>query len=207
MAKDPKKASGQQALPPGKRACEYEVGYEARELKMVAKCKECGGRSTLKEGYCLSGIINSFSKESGVDTIILSHFIETQYNNKAIELIRMMTSLAGELTQLANRDPTQGMDDGMGNPIPVSPEQRRACEQCRFNPAFLYPSLRDAFVMDIEEFYRRLNDVVMDVGNSAGSVGICGNCISTTLGDLNYIYDKFEELVRYIVRQGYQIVL
>ncbi|MEM3342418.1 MAG: hypothetical protein QW728_06960 [Thermoplasmata archaeon] len=202
MAQAQDKKKQQPGAPPTE--CKYEVGYEARQLKMVMRCKECGGRSSLKDEVCLGAVINALSRETGVDSIILAHFIETQYYEKSIELLKMLVSIANELTQLAGRDP---IADAVGAGMQVTSDQKRMCERCSLAPPYVFDQLRGVFIYDLVAFYEMLVGKVQEAGNAQGAGGICGQCVSTTMGDFSYIYEKFEELVKYIVKEGFQIVL
>ncbi|MEW5761474.1 MAG: hypothetical protein AB1779_11990 [Candidatus Thermoplasmatota archaeon] len=188
-----------------KNLCKYSLGYEGREIRMVAACKECGGKSSLKEEECFKKILNSFANEFGVDNVILSHYIQVQYHGGAIELMKKMLQISNELNHLSSREPTTEYAALIKN----KGEQVKKCSKCSLYPQSLFLSLREAFITDIVKFYELFQEKVREAGALYASQlpEPCRTCINVTGGDLGFLYNRFESVVKYIIKEGFSIII
>lgn len=190
----------------GKFACRYNIKRESNKTKMIADCKECGGRATLKNSKCMIGILNAMSKEYNVDSIILSHYIETRYSDAAMDLLRKKVELLREFDQLSIREPYNEYflnDDELTSA--QKSKQKTVCEKCGLKPSLIFTTLKNSFIKDIDHFY---NDFSSLSGNIAKhKEPQCSSCIKTSKSDFIYIFNRLEELRAFVVYEGFQIVI
>jgi len=69
-------------------------------------------------------------------------------------------------------------------------------------------SLRSVLLADAAGFPAALRDRIarlLGLGQNAGEV--CRQCLTATAEDLDLLSQSFEELARYIIKQGFQIVV
>lgn len=177
----------------GEAACRYGLGQEGRELVLTLSCKECGGKGPFSDPGCLGRALEALSAESGVDSLIVSGHLECQLRPEGMAVLDRMVLLAGDLRQLSLRDPTRGCRD---------------CSRCALRPGELFPSLRAVLLTDVAGFPAALRDRIarlLAMGQDAGQV--CRRCLTATAEDLDMLSRAFEELARYIIKQGFQIVV
>ncbi|MBM4250076.1 MAG: hypothetical protein FJ149_11780 [Euryarchaeota archaeon] len=177
----------------GEAACRHSLGQEGRELVLTLECKECGGRGPFSDPGCLGGALEVLSAESGVDSLIVSGHLECQLRPEGMAVLDRLVLLAGDLQQLSLRDPPRGYRD---------------CGRCALRPAELFPSLRTVLLADAAGFPSALRDRIarlLATGRPAGEV--CRQCLTATAEDLDLLSRSFEELARFIIKQGFQIVV
>jgi hypothetical protein len=185
-------------------SCKYDLGHEGGLLKMTAKCRECVGKHTLEDRACLRAVIAAYSKEFNVDTITLSHFIETQYYDQSIDLLKNMIQFSNELENLSMRDPAEEYFRA----TTPSAQRKYPCGNCQYNPKTIFSGLRGIFVEDITGFYNQFKSSVVQLQRGpAGKTEHCKRCVKATLEDLDYTFSKFEELTRDVIKKGFSIVL
>jgi hypothetical protein len=174
-------------------ACRYGLGQEGRELVLKLDCRECGGRGPFSDPACLGRALEALSAESGADALMVSGHVESQLGAEGMALLRRLVVLAGDLGQLSLRDPPRGYRD---------------CSRCPLRPGELFPSLRAVLLADVAGFPAAVRDRIarlLGTGRSAGQV--CRQCLTATAEDLDLVTQSFEELARFIVKQGFQIVV
>jgi hypothetical protein len=187
-------------LPP---ECLYDLNVEGKTQKMAVKCKECKGKHSLTENTCLARFINAYAKETSIESVTLSHYVETEYYGHSIELLTRMVQFGNELDNLALRDPAAEYFDS----TTARDQKRLRCNTCTLNPRRIFPQFKKVFLTDIMLFYSAFTNVVNKVAQADYKSKQCQTCTDTTIEDLNYLYDSFTELARYIVRVGFNIVL
>ncbi len=181
--------------------CNYEIGYEGREAKMIVHCKECPGAHSIKDDRCRAALIRALSQEYNINSITLSHHIETQYFGRSMELLSQMVYLINELDNLALRDP---IDDYFRD---ERARKKHPCVTCGANPNRLFSELRKTFIRDLGEFFAQLKSLPKDIKRIGEPTRYCRKCQETTIDDLTYTFDMFEELARFLVFEGFNIVL
>jgi hypothetical protein len=174
-------------------ACKYSLGQEGRELVLTLSCKDCPGKGPFSDSACLGRALEALSAESGVDTLIISGHVECQVQPEGMAVLDRLVLLAGDLQQLSLRDPPHGFRD---------------CGRCALRPGELFSSLRSILLADVACFPVALRDRIaclLGLGQTAGQV--CRQCLTATAEDLDLMSQSFEELARYIIKQGFQIVV
>lgn len=174
-------------------ACKYSLGQEGRELVLTLSCKDCCGKGPFSDPGCLGKALEALSAENGVDTLIVSGHVECQLQHDGMAVLDRLVLLAGDLHQLSLRDPPHGYRD---------------CGRCALRPKELFSSLRSVLLADVASFPVALRDRIarlLGLGRDAGEV--CRQCLTATAEDLDLMSLSFEELARYIIKQGFQIVV
>ena len=81
--------------------CPYTVDYEGKEPTLRTNCINCPyGKHDLTLKRCMEGMINAYSREFNVKSIVLGHYIETQYFGLSIDLVKQLSYFANELDNL-----------------------------------------------------------------------------------------------------------
>jgi hypothetical protein len=176
-----------------KAACRYNLGQEGRQLVLELACRDCGGRGPFSDPACLGRALEALSTEVGVDSLLVSGHVECQLQSEGMALLGRLVILAGELRQLSLRDPPRGSRD---------------CGRCALRPGELFTSLRAVLLADVAGFPAAVRDRIarlLGTGQTAGPV--CRQCLAATAEDLDLITRSFEGLARYIIKQGFQIVV
>jgi hypothetical protein len=153
---------------------------------MVFNCKECRGAHSLGENICLKGIVEGFSQEYNVDTITLSHYIESQYFGDSVELIRHIIKFGNEMDNLSMRDP-------IAEYFGALPSRDR--------------KKLKTFSQDIIAFDTLFTNTLDLFERSEPGSEQCAKCTSTTVEDLSYVCDIYEKIGRFILRQGFRVIL
>lgn len=176
-------------------ACHYELKTVDRTLTMRVNCKECSQRD-LKDRNCFSALLRAFANNTTVDRIVLSNIVETQYFGKALSILKGLTTLSCEMKQLSLR-------------IPSTPSGRtpKECAECQFHPGVIFPKINEQFLKDVGLFYSLFHDLTVRLYNQEIPNYTCGECMVATREDFDYLYSRFETLLRDIVKEGYAIVL
>ena len=74
--------------------------------RLIIDCKEAPeSEADLRHPKCRSAVLGHLEHEFGVESVILSHYVERQYGPRAMEALRRILALAGLLTQLGARPP------------------------------------------------------------------------------------------------------
>jgi len=174
-------------------SCKYSLGQEGRDLVLTLSCKECSGKGPFSDPVCLGRALEALSDQNGVDALIVSGHIESQLQPEGMAVLDRLVILAQDLRQLSLRDP---------------PRCLRECGKCALRPDELFPSLRSVLLADVAAFPGALRDRIarlLGLGQSAGPA--CRQCLTATAEDLDLMSQSFEELARYIIKQGFQIVV
>ena len=177
----------------GQAACKYHLGQEGRQLVLTLECRDCGGRGPFSDPACLGRAMEALSAESGVDTLIASGPLESQLQPEGMALLGRMVVLAADLRQLSLRDP---------------PRPLRECGRCALRPGELFSSLRSVLLADTAGFPAAVRDrIARLLGYGQTAQEACRRCLTATAEDLDLVTQSFEELARYMIKQGFQIVV
>jgi hypothetical protein len=162
---------------------------------MKVMCKECNKRE-LKDRNCFSSLLRAFANEHDVTKIVLDNYVETQYFGKALSILKGITALSYEMRQLSLRTPTD-----------LSGKKPKHCKNCPFYPRSLFLELNEHFLADVGEFYSFFHNATVQLYEEEARDFICGECMLATREDFDYIYSRFEYLLREIVKEGYAVVV
>jgi hypothetical protein len=186
--------------------CKYHVLSDSQAMTMISECKECKGDADLTNSICLSGVLTGLYNEYNVDSVILSHYIETKYTQTSMQMLRLMVEILQVLEQLSIRDPFDEYfikDDELTSQS--KNQQKIVCEKCNLKPESMFSNLRKDFLSNITAFYETLNKISEEVRNN--SDGNCVQCMNATQSDLMYLFSKLENLRSFVIYKGFQIII
>lgn len=173
---------------------------------MVAQCMECKGGAGFDHKKCLTGILNGLTQEFNVDSVVLSHYIETKYADDSMQVLRMMVEILQNLDQMGIRKPyeeyfakEESLSSSLKNP------QKSKCEKCNLEPETVFSDLKRQFVKDISSFYCKFNDVTGSV--AANREEACNKCVKAIKSDLTFLFNRLENFRAFVIYKGFQIVI
>jgi hypothetical protein len=174
---------------------------------MIANCKDCerGEDASLSNQICLSGILNGLLDEYNVDSVILSHYIETKYANEPILMLRNMVDIVHVMEQMGIRDPFKEYFADRAELTSSLKNQKITCERCNVSPQRIFTGLKKSFLGDISKFYSEFKDISNQVNTNDRKE--CANCIDVTKSDLIYLFKKLENFRASVIYKGFQIVI
>jgi hypothetical protein len=129
------------------------------------------------------------ASESGADSLTASGHVETQLRPGGMEVLERVVQLGRDLDHLAQREPPKGI---------------RGCDQCQLRPRLLFTGLRGSLFQDAGAFSDTLKVALGKLRDGARG---CDGCLSETAEDLLFTSESYEELVRFVVRHGFQIIV
>lgn len=188
--------------------CRYRLDYDSNRITMISDCKECGrgGEPSLNNQICLTGILNGLCQELNVDSVILSHYIETKYAEESMQMLKMMVEIIHDLEQMSIRNPfVEYFANDTQLTSSFKNQQKSACEKCELKPEKVFTRLKKHFLRDISTFYDEFNNYSR--GIDAYKKRECAKCIKTTKSDLIYLFNKLENFRAYVIYKGFQIVI
>ncbi|UCG70194.1 MAG: hypothetical protein JSV09_04025 [Thermoplasmata archaeon] len=188
--------------------CKYSLQQDANKITMVANCKDCNKREepSLNNQICLTGILNGLLEEYNVDSVILSHYMESKYTDEPIEILRMMVEIVHDMEQMGIREPYEEYFASDSNLNSSSKNQQKAsCEKCELRPERIFTGLKMNFLGDISQFYDEFHSISKQV--KANKKMECKNCVEATKSDLIYLFKKLENFRAYVIYKGFQIVI
>jgi hypothetical protein len=186
--------------------CKYRLQRDSANITMIADCKECQGEATLTNSTCFSGILKGLYNEYNVDSIILSHYIETKYTQDSMQMLRMMVEILQDFEQLSIREPYNEYFNGNDQITSQSKNQQKmVCAKCQLKPENIFMQLKGDFLSDISGFYETLKNISKEVADNSNDD--CQLCINATESDLMYLFSKLENLRSFVIYKGFQIVI
>lgn len=169
-------------------------------------CKECNGKATLKDCKCIRGVQNALSEEFNINSIILSHYRETQYTDHSVEMLKKVVQIIHELEQLSIRAPFKEYFESGKLPFIKADPQKAICEKCDFNPQNIFPMLGKNLKKDIVKFYEIFMKKARSLSEAKKNI-VCVACLNTTKSDFVYLYDHLEELRAFIIHRAFHIIV
>jgi hypothetical protein len=177
--------------------CKCEMRHEGAELRLTADCRGCKeGRADLEDKVCFSGILDAWGSGISPDSIVLSGIVETQYSGKALEVFSRMSVLLVEIDRLACRKPpTEDKDHA------------KRCAKCDLAPSKVFSGLGPKLSKDMIGFYKEYRERAVRVCDSKFNDTVCSKCLDMTKDDMGFVMDRFEEFLRFVIKEGFRIVL
>jgi ssDNA-binding Zn-finger/Zn-ribbon topoisomerase 1 len=173
---------------------------------MVAQCMDCRSDAGLHNKQCLTGILNGLAQEFNVDSVILSHYIETKYADESMRVLRMMVEFFQNLDQMAIRDPyNEYFADNEELSSSTRNQQKGKCEKCAVKPEAIFSSLKKDFLKDVSKIYYTFNNFTEKV--AANREETCERCMRATKSDMVYLFNRLENFRAYVIYKGFQIVI
>lgn len=186
--------------------CKYTLQRASANITLITECKECKGEATLNNSTCLSGVLRGLYTEYNVNSVILSHYIETKYTHDSLQMLRIMVEIMQDFEQLSIREPFN--EYFMGNEKLTSQfknQQKLVCEKCQHKPDNIFSILKRDFLSDISVFYETLGNLSKEIGDNSDDE--CAQCINATQSDFIYLFSKLENLRSFVIYKGFQIVI
>lgn len=160
-------------------------------------CRSCPrGKGTLNDGLCFGGVVDAFSEGMVTDAIVLSGRNETRYSGPSVEMVAMVAEMKRGLGRLILREPTAGKGRAEGND----------CDGCSAEPSVLFGRLVSGLEKGVGPYYEELRAAAARLEASAVDDD-CKQCTMAAMDDLHFLAVQYEDLVRFVVREGFSIVL
>ncbi len=155
--------------------------------RLIVDCKEAPeDAADLRDPACLAAVLGHLEREFGVESVVLSHYVEKQYGPRAMDVLRRILAYARLLNQVGTRRPTPAFAG-------LSRKQVAArCGPCPFRPRALFSGLRERLLGRFGTFPAALTDAADRVALHRDPG--CAACTATTVNDLAYL---FKELVAF----------
>ncbi|MFW6040400.1 MAG: hypothetical protein ACOC85_01020 [Thermoplasmatota archaeon] len=162
--------------------CDYEVSQEVNERKLIISCKDCENDFDMKK--CFSGIILALGNEYTVDSLILSDYIEKQYSESTLKILKMYSRLTEELDALSSEE----RDD-------------KKCKNCELYPKQMYSELKESLLSG-GDIYNTFIKYVKILIEKEG----CTTCRKETRDELSVIAKRLLQLKSEILLEAYGIL-
>lgn len=173
--------------------CRWSTSNEGRELRLVLSCRECGLGGLLTSRECLRRALEALSSEQGADSIVLSGHLETQIRPGGMAVLQRIVLLASDLHHLSQRE---------------APSGSRECMRCPFRPSSVFSALRERLLLDPGGLSDPLKEALLRLRAFQPRPGsICAPCALETAGDLTFVTESYEGLVRFLMRAGFQMAV
>jgi hypothetical protein len=190
----------------GERPCKYNLTRDANKVIMVAQCMECHGGAGLHNRRCLIGILEGLSHEFNVDSVILSHYIETKYDEASMEVLRRMVELLQTMNHMGIREP---YDEYFAGDEDLSSsqknQQKNICNKCHLKPETLFLTLKKEFVNDIPGFYGMFDDLTRKLATKSDLN--CQECVEATKSDIIFLFNRLEDFRAFVIHKGFKVVV
>lgn len=177
--------------------CDYHIDQSGSKKRLTLECTDCDITPSLNNQRCLQGVIDIMSEEVGVDTVILSHYEDTEYFGPAMELLNTLVDFMDSIEDFTMRDPVEKYFDYLED----GDRRKLKCHDCQFNPSMVFPKLRRKFSEGIQEFDREFNRMIREIDRVSYSHTECEECTFSTLQDLDYLKKEYDELYKMTVRE------
>lgn len=178
-------------------ACKCEMRHEGADLKLSADCRGCKeGKGDLEDPVCFAGILAAWSSGTSPDSIVLSGTVERQYSGKALEVFTRMSVLLVEIDRLSRRGPPE-----------EDKELAKRCAKCALSPSKVFSDLGPRLGKDMVGFYKEYRDRAVKVSDAKLNDKVCSKCLDRTKDDMGFVVERFEDFLRFVVKEGFKIVL
>lgn len=142
-------------------------------------------------------MIRALSAAGLVDGIVLSGYMETEYREDALALVRGIQGLVHTLDRIASRDPLEPLDEGGRR------EMTKRCRGCRSSPAAVMDGLRESLLKGPDTFSAALVRSALPPGSAQP---ICMRCVGETGEDIALLAKEMEHLKERLFYSAYGIV-
>ncbi|MFQ6060244.1 MAG: hypothetical protein ACE5KV_02965 [Thermoplasmata archaeon] len=167
--------------------CDYSVQSIGDKLRLSVKCKDCEGKANLLESRCRNRVIEILLEEPPLDSIVLSGFVETLYEDKAVLLIQGMADLLRKVKHFAKRE-IGGRSD--------------RCARCKRSPSFVFRRVENAFRSGLPALYR---EIKLQSSGFSSKHNSCRECTDSTNSDLQSLLAGLERLKSFILMHAFRI--
>src|SRR5437867_7733909 len=161
----------------------FRAEVQPSQARLVVDCKDAPeSAADLRHPECREAVLGLLEREFGIESVILSHYVERQYGPRAMEALRRILALANLLAQLATRAPAPNFPG-------MSKKQVAAkCAGCPFHPKALFSGMRGKLLRDFMGFRAAFADLA-DKLQRYREPG-CRTCTAATTTDLVYAFQE-----------------
>lgn len=181
--------------------CNYKIEYEGQKQKIVINCKTCSENYSMANPTCIKGILYSLSEVYMADYLYISQYLDTMYFGDSLELLERMKTLVNHIGNYSLRKPEHQFK--LNHP---KHRKKIPCPACPVNPQKLFSTMKEDFSKDLDGFYNRINPIISEINKFQPRADYCNTCRFNTLECLDDVFQKFEDLVRFILLSAYKIV-
>lgn len=177
--------------------CDYHIDHGAGKKQLVVECTGCNIEPDLNNQRCLGSVLNIMSEEVGIESVVLSHYEDTEYFGSAMDLLKKMVDFMDSIEDFTMRDPKEKYFDYLSD----KDKKKLKCSDCELNPINVFPSLKKSFSESIEKYERQYNRIIQKIDRASLAHEECEECTFSTLDDLDYLQKEYEELYRMTERE------
>lgn len=156
----------------------------------------------MNDGVCFSAVVDAFADGMATDIIVLSGRNETCYSGPTVDMVAMVAEMRRGLGRLSNR--TLGSEDGKGSARAGAKE--KDCDGCPAEPSALLAGLSSGLEKGVGPYYGELRGAAARIEASALE-SACKECARATMDDLHFLAIQYETLVKFVVKEGFSVVL
>jgi hypothetical protein len=182
--------------------CRYSVEVESNATTLVFDCKGCQGNGDLGDLRCFVEAIAALRTEYNVDSIIFSNYIETNYFGSTMDVLKQISEILNEMQRFSGRMPWREMR-GIGD-IKMQ-TRKKMCSQCDKSPAKIFTAIEKRGKKSIENMCKVFNHY-FSVMESVPVEKQCYKCIQNTKADLQYIWEKLDDLKTHVLHEAFKVV-
>jgi len=154
---------------------------EPSRARLVVDCKEApDSAADLRDPTCRSAILGRLEGEFGIESVVLSHYVEKQYGVRSMDLLRQVLALTRLMGQLGSRPPSPNF------PGLSRRQVSSKCAACPFHPKSLFEGLRNQLARDFESFRGAFETAARSLQRYREEG--CRDCTGTTTSDLLFLY-------------------
>ena len=158
-----------------------QVEVQPSRGRLVVDCKDApDAAADLRDAGCLAAVLGHLEREFGIDSVVLSHYVERQYGPAAMSLLRELLTVTNLLSQLGTRPPQPNFPGVSRRQVAVK------CAACPFNPATLFEGLRSRAARSFDEFHGAFSSTIEKLSHYREPG--CKGCVSATTSDLSYLF-------------------
>ncbi|MEW5936427.1 MAG: hypothetical protein AB1665_01230 [Candidatus Thermoplasmatota archaeon] len=177
--------------------CVHRVDLRGSRRLLVVECEGCTGESDLTSPRCYEGVLRALSAAGLVDGIVLSGYMETEYKEGGLALVRGIQGLVHTLDRMASRDPLDTLEEGKRR------EMVKRCRGCRSSPAAVMDGLRENLLRGLDTLSMALSRTTLVPGSAHP---ICMQCLRETGEDVALLAKEMERLKEQLLYSAYGIV-
>ena len=149
--------------------------------RLIVDCKDAlNAAADLRDPSCLASVLGHLERAFGVENVVLSHYVERQYGQATMKVLRRILAIVSLLDQLGTRPPSPNF------PSLSRKEVASKCRACPFHPKALFEGLRSRVVRDYAEFHATLSASTEKLYGYREPG--CTACVNATTNDLIYLF-------------------
>jgi len=164
-----------------------QAEVQPSRARLVVDCKEAPDSvADLRHPECLSAVLGHLEREFGIESVVLSHYVEKQYGSRTMDTLRRTLGLASLFSQVGSRPPSPKFPGFSKKQIALK------CAACPFHPRTLFRGLREDLLRDFAAFHGAFADIAEKLYRYREPG--CRTCTAATTNDMIYV---FQEVARF----------